>query len=275
MPADAAPGPGPAPGPASGPASKVIRLGGQSLTIFAPSAEDHYFTHVADELDPEFTGFVARNVAPNAICMDLGANIGIKTVQLARLAPAGRVVAVEAGPRLHACLRETIRVNGVSNAAADHAAVTGRDGGTVRFAENSAYGQISADGVDVPSATLAGIADRHALPRVDFVKMDLEGFEFPVLRSSLPVFVRDGTVVCFEFNSWCMLGFTEDHPRHCLEWLLTTFPEVYALRRNNPPDSRLQRFLPGTARDLLATNMVHDGLVTDLVACMAPGRVRV
>ena len=262
------------PSPSSPFPSKVIRVGGQPMTVFAPAADDHYFTHVADELDPEFTRFVSRNVAPDAFCMDAGANIGIKAVQLARLAPRGRVVAVEAGPCLHECLRATLAANGLHNVATEHAALTARDGGTVRFAENSAYGQISPEGVEVPAATLDALVRQHGLPRLDLLKMDLEGSELPVLRSSLDLFRRDGTVVCFEFNSWCMLGFTEDHPRHCLEWLLANFTEVYALRRANPPETQLQRFGTDAARELLAKNMVEDGLVTDLVACMAPGRVR-
>lgn len=258
--------------------SKSVALGAHRFTVFGPSEDDHYFRHVGDGMDPEHTRFVERNVAPDAVCVDIGANIGLKALQLSRLAPQGRVLAVEAGPRIHECLRMAAEANGAANLVTEHAAVTASDGGTLCFEENSAYGHIAPDGaadtVAVPATSLDALVRRHALPRLDFLKLDVEGFEFPILRASRDLLARHGTVACLEFNSWCILAFTDDQPRLCLEWLLASFAEVWRLRRDNPPELQLERVLPGTAARVLAENLMQDGLVTDIVVCDRPGRVR-
>lgn len=253
--------------------SKVITLSGHEITVFGVSESDTYFQSVADGFEPDYTRVVEMNVRPTDICVDIGANIGLKTLQLAHLAPQGRVLAVEAAPRVYDCLVAGVAASGMHHITLEHAAVTAIEG-TVLFEDNSAYGHISTKGVEVHATTLATLMDAHSLPRLDFLKIDVEGFEFPILRHSLPLFTRDDTIVYFELNSWCMIAFTDDHPRLCLEWLLDTFAEVYLLRRQNPPETQLERVPSGGAVYILAANMIHDGHFSDIVACMKPGRIR-
>ena len=253
--------------------SKSVTLSGRAFTVFGPTEDDPYFQAVSDNLDPDYTRVAEMNVPADGVCVDIGANIGLKAMQLAHLAPRGRVVAVEAGPRIHKCLEAGIVANGLGNIAPEQAAITDHHG-TVRFAESSAYGHIAPDGVEVPAMTLATVLDRHGLDRLDFLKLDVEGFEFPILRSSHPLFVRHGTVVCFELNLWCMLALTDDHPRLCLEWVIDSFAETYVLRRDKPPEAQLERVPAGGAGSLLAKNMMEDGHVTDIVVCTVPGKVR-
>ena len=253
--------------------SKPVTLSGRTFTVFGPSRDDPYFQAISDDLDPDYTRVAEMNVRADGVCVDVGANIGLKAMQLAHLAPQGLVVAVEAGPRIHECLEANIAANGLGNVATEHAAITDHHG-TVRFAESSAFGHIAPDGAEVPATTLATLLDRHGLDRLDFLKLDVEGFEFPILRSSHPLFVRHGTVVCFELNLWCMLALTDDHPRLYLEWVIDSFAEVYVLRRNKPPEAQLERVPAGGAGGLLAKNMMEDGHVTDIVVCTVPGKVR-
>ena len=253
--------------------SKSVTLSGRAFTVFGPSEDDNYFQNVQDGLDPEYTRVAEMNVPADGVCVDIGANIGLKTMQLATLAPRGRVVAVEAAPRIHECLRAGVAANGLANVATEHAAITDREG-TVKFTENSAYGHISPEGVEVPATTLARVMGRHALGRLDFLKMDVEGFEFPILRASHAVLSHFATVACFEFNTWCILAFTDDHPRLCLEWLLDSFADVFILRRTNSPETQMERAGKGGARQLLAANMMHDGYVSDLVVCTEAGKIR-
>lgn len=253
--------------------SKVITLSGHRIKIFGVSVDDHYFQNVGDNLDPEYNRVVEMNVPRDGVSVDVGANIGLKAIQLAHRAPFGRVLAVEAAPRVYECLAASVAVSGLRNIITEHAAITDREG-TVMFEDNSAYGHISPRGVEVPATTLGTLIERHRLKRLDFVKIDVEGFEFPILRASLPVFLKHGTIVCFEFNSWCMTAFTDEHPRLCLEWLLNTFTEVYLLRRSKPPQAQMERIRSDGALDILAKNMIEDGHVSDIVVCMETGKVK-
>ena len=66
-------------------------------------------------------------VKPDAICLDIGANVGLSTLALAGLATKGRVFALEADARTCQFLTGNIRDNGLSNVTAEQCFV-GLDG---------------------------------------------------------------------------------------------------------------------------------------------------
>ncbi len=77
---------------------------------------------------------------PGDTILDLGAGVGGEARLLSRLVgPSGRVVSVEAHPRMFGCLRRTIELNRLSNVTAVHRAMMGVRG--IAFIEDRlAYG---------------------------------------------------------------------------------------------------------------------------------------
>ena len=175
---------------------KDLSFSGNKFRIHGLSADDPYFQSLHDGMEPEFTHFCRSFVRPDYVCLDVGASIGVKSLIIAAHAVRGKVVAIEPGPTIGKLLKLNLRANGAANVAIETVAVGDQTGTTVRFVENSAFGFVgdpaeAGDRVlEVPMTTLTALAEKLDLPRVDFVKIDVEGLEFPVLKSSLELINR-------------------------------------------------------------------------------------
>jgi FkbM family methyltransferase len=117
----------------------------------------------------------------NGVLVDLGANIGLTSVWLAKEYGFSRVIAVEPDSSNAALVRKNLDLNGL-NAQVVQAAV-GPNDGTARFqtANESNLGQVSQDGDVVKMVSMQTILERFGLSDLDLVKMDIEGSEQALL----------------------------------------------------------------------------------------------
>lgn len=127
---------------------------------------------------------------PGDTVVELGAGVGTETVDLARLVgPSGRVVAVEANPRVAAVLRRTLEGNGLRNCTVIEAAI-GEEPGTVTFVDEEAdvSGFIGtsdrAPTIHVPMMRLDDLLTQLDIDHVDLLKSNIEGGELPALRAA-------------------------------------------------------------------------------------------
>jgi FkbM family methyltransferase len=141
--------------------------------------------------EPQETQLALRMLAPGMTVVDVGANWGYFTLACAHLVGAtGCVLALEPHPRLAAMLAENVRANGLSHVeplmmAAGSGA--GR-GGFVAFDERGENWGVSRaaqprESVDFEAAiaTIDALIDARGWPRVDLLKMDIEGAEADAL----------------------------------------------------------------------------------------------
>jgi FkbM family methyltransferase len=210
-------------------------------------------------------------VQPDYVCFDIGANIGVKSLFLSRHCPQGRVIALEAGPTVARCLTANITTNEARNVVLHHAAAAGYDG-ILSFQEASAWGHQGAGGVEVEALTLGTLAARHEIQRLDFIKIDVEGGEFPVLKSSLELINRFESLVYMEFNTLTLLVEGDVNPREFIQWICENFRFVYALNRELTGELLTPVTSNDECRVFLYRNLVNDGCVTDLVMSNAAYR---
>ena len=93
--------------------SKLVRLNGVEA-VFEGAADDPYFQNVEQHalgLDG-LAALVAAQVPPASTVVDVGANIGLSTILLAR--SAQRVIAFEPSPTNVGYLRRNLASNGVN-----------------------------------------------------------------------------------------------------------------------------------------------------------------
>jgi FkbM family methyltransferase len=146
--------------------------------------------------DPRIRGVFVPMIPPGGVAVDGGAHIGDHTVAYARQAgPAGRVLAFEPVPAFLRCLMHNTR---------DLPQVTvlplGLGGGverrelnvSTRNAGGSRLGDLNIDGFQIVPL------DLFRFPRLDFVKLDLEGFELRALRGSLRTLRKHRPLVAVE-----------------------------------------------------------------------------
>lgn len=151
------------------------------------------------------------------VALDLGANIGVHTVEWARyMFGWGNVLSVEAQQRIYYALAGNIAINNCFNASAIWAAI-GREKGSVRFPEpnyfkpssfgsfelnyhenNENIGQ-NVDWSDENLKTVSMITiDDLELDRIDLIKLDVEGMEEDAIAGALSSLKRHHPILVIE-----------------------------------------------------------------------------
>lgn len=143
---------------------------------------------------------LARMIRPDWNCLDVGAHVGAVSYQLARLAPQGRLGLVEAIPAKAGALRKRFA------GALVHQVAVGAEAGETSFFENtdnpgfSSLSNRQSRGetreIRVPMARIDDLWPRD-LP-LHFLKIDVEGHEYPALLGARATLERDHPVILFE-----------------------------------------------------------------------------
>src|SRR3954470_6500463 len=102
---------------------KDLTFLGESFRIHGLSVEDPYFQILHDDMEPEFIRFCRSFVRPDHICLDVGANIGVKAMIVADKERHGRVVAIEPGPSIAPVLELNMQANQAANVTVEKVAI--------------------------------------------------------------------------------------------------------------------------------------------------------
>lgn len=145
------------------------------------------------------------------VILDLGANIGVFTLYAARCAPEARVFSLEPFPSTFTRLVANIHAHRLDGRVKClNFAATGTDGPRVipdaavpsqrRALASSTNGK---SGTEVQGKTLTALLDENHLPRVDLLKMDIEGSEYEVLLSTPPAVLARIRRIAMEYHGDC------------------------------------------------------------------------
>jgi FkbM family methyltransferase len=244
--------------------SRELILNGRKRKVYGSAPDDHYFSTLSDESEWPFIRFCQRYVREDYNCLDIGANVGLMTIYISDYCTSGSVICIEPNRAVFSALQKTLRANAIANAFPVNAAITERDG-NLRFAEDSAYGQIDASGnAIVEGLTLATLLERCKMDRVDFIKMDVEGHEPVILRAALDLVKRLRPLIFLEFNSWSLI---QNHiePLGFLEWIVEEFAFVHALHHGPSTPNLLTPVTAENVKDVMFNNLLKHGCVDDLV----------
>jgi FkbM family methyltransferase len=217
--------------------------------------------------EPHVRRYLEAVVQPDWVCLDIGANLGAHALSLAVLAPAGRVVAFEADAdnfRLlsrnaaalaapHAVI-EPVRLalwdrpGTLHWAGADE--LTGRtfvaeDPGAVAAVEQHLRAVVSRDAIDgvelhirrgeVAALPLDTWIDNAALPRVDVIRLNVEGAEARVIRGADATLRHYRPMLLVEYNPACAAEYFGQPADALFHELATRFANIAALE----PDGTL------------------------------------
>jgi FkbM family methyltransferase len=153
--------------------------------------------------------FIGRS-PQNGVFLDLGANIGAISVPLFHKRKDLRIVGVEAAPWLFPYLQRNFEQNGLGGASLVNKAlfnVDDRDidffAPDVKFGKGSLSPTYTDKAIKVRTVTLDTLIGQLKLPRVDIIKIDVEGHEYHVFQGAEMLLQRsDAPDILFEFEDW-------------------------------------------------------------------------
>jgi FkbM family methyltransferase len=140
-------------------------------------------------------------------CIDVGANVGVHTVRLAKLVgAAGEVIAIEPDAGVAERNRRNIMLNDLANARVLNAAASDQAGHMRLYRPDPSdtnrarasllrHPYLTGDTATVPVLRIDEICDG----RVTLIKIDVEGHEAAVLRGAAAVVARHTPSIIFEY----------------------------------------------------------------------------
>ena len=145
-----------------------------------------------------------------ATVLDIGANRGIYSYWLSKqVGPTGRVIAVEPQPELGGYLQRLTTAFALDNVTIENVALSDRAGtcflqrphvgaGGASITESSESQYDGMTTVEIRTQTLDELVESLDLPRISFIKCDVEGHELNVFRGGQKTLQRDKPQLLFE-----------------------------------------------------------------------------
>jgi FkbM family methyltransferase len=177
------------------------------------------------ELDKPEVKAITKLVNPGDVAFDVGANVGRYSVLLSRLCgPSGRIWSFEPVPETYWGLRETLTLNRCENVMPVQSAICEKTGlmemnlFEPEFSEWNTRGKpsmITAQGerisptqtLSLPCQTLDNFCQAQHIDRINFLKVDVEGFEQLVFAGAhILLEERRVDYICFEISKEPLKG---------------------------------------------------------------------
>jgi len=180
--------------------------------------------------------FLHSVVRDDSVVADVGANQGLYTLWLARVATGGTVYAFEPDPDLFQCLENNVRTNQLTIISAIRAAASNRSG-TLAFTRNELNrGDNRASrhsGLEqVKAVTIDEIVASSGL---DLLKVDVQGFEIDVFLGARETLRNNpGLTVVFEFWPYGLRQ-AGHQPQELLDLLQSAGFSISALGHDGKP----------------------------------------
>ena len=248
-------------------AGRLVRtkINGKSYSI---SSDDDYLDHVEGEFEPEMVALFQSLLQPTDTVLDIGANIGCTSILFGDL--ARQVYSFEPSATTYRWLVENVQRAKLSNVEPINLGL-GKDAGTfeLTFAPNNRSGGFvsnltsASEGHQVEQITIARGDDfirERQITKVDFIKIDVEGFEQSVIEGLGATIERDQPIVALELNHWCLNAFQRTSVPDFFDFLRSVFPYLYAvdMRYASNLRDRLQRELLPFRYDKKDARNLHD-----------------
>jgi FkbM family methyltransferase len=179
---------------AAPPGEKIIQLWHSGLRLKVRGAMDIW--SVKEALLDRFYQRFGTEIGDGWTIVDIGAGIGEFTLQAACAHPQNTVFAFEPFAESFALLEENLDLNVVSNVTAYPEAVGAQTGSLLldlsggeplQLHSIQGAGELASQDVRlVSSLSLADVISRLDLMRIDLLKLDCEGSEYPIFLSARP-----------------------------------------------------------------------------------------
>ena len=215
-----------------------VDIGGHSYLI---SADPSYLAHIKDGFEPEMVQLFRTLTRGSQVVLDIGANIGCTAILFGGMAQA--VHAFEPSRKTFAVLQDNVVRSGVGGITL-HNIGLGADAGVQTlnvsagnragaFVSDATEASVGHDEEQIVIRQLDEVVESLIGQKVDFIKIDTEGFEANVLRGATRTLAACRPVVVLELNHWCLNAYQRTSVPEFFEFLRSIFPLLFAVDGGN------------------------------------------
>ena len=159
------------------------------------------FTHVWLLKEYERPGFEIKN---NDTVIDIGAHIGLFALFATQFCKSCKIYCFEPVKENFEMLKANLELNNITNVIATNAAVSIDDSTVTIYLNDDEAGHSmyvrGSKSIQVKSVSLQNIFESNSIKKCDFLKVDCEGEEYPIM-DSLPITHYDKiTKICIEYH---------------------------------------------------------------------------
>lgn len=154
-----------------------------------------------DYRDKTIQKFIEKKLAPGDVFVDAGANIGTYTIRAGKvLGKDGKVIAIEAHPKTYSYLLKNIELNDLKNVVPVNVAL-GSENGEIEMSYNESnagethVSKGEENKINVKLEKLDSVLDKLGVDRVDYIKVDVEGFEHSLILGSKNTILQNRDII--------------------------------------------------------------------------------
>ncbi len=171
-----------------------------------------YFSGTFEE---DVEKIIKFRVKPGMCVLDIGANVGYHTFRMSKLAgKSGRVYAIEPTGWAYRKLIRNAQLNPeFDNIIFSKLGLSNADTGTTQMHFQSSYrldGKQQSAIENIELLTLDTFLDRENIGKIDFIKLDVDGFEGRVMQGAARSLTDMKPIILFEMNPSTMLENGDD-----------------------------------------------------------------
>ena len=169
--------------------------------------------------EPAIDYIIAHYMKENGIFLDVGANIGYHSLNIASLFPEAECIAFEPHPKIFEQLKENVELNNFKHLITNKMAVGDYCGTTtINLTNDTSYNrglstilndkslESESHNVNVKITTLDEYLDQDKKNRISVMKIDTQGYEYQVLKGALDIINRSRPVILMEIHKISGVG---------------------------------------------------------------------
>jgi len=219
----------------------IVDIGGKNYLI---SSDDGYLDHIKNGFEPDMVRLFKILISDSNVTLDIGANIGCTAILFGDLSKT--VHAFEPSPTTFSLLKNNISKSGNQNIILHNIGLGSEpEETTLTFSPSNRSGGFvsnrtqACEGHKVEKIIirkLDEIVETLRIQHIDFIKIDVEGFESHVLKGAFQTLSSQHPLVVLELNHWCLNAFQRISIPDFFDFLRSIFPILLAVDKNNYMD---------------------------------------
>lgn len=202
--------------------------------------------HARGLYEPHIVAMMKEHIKEGATCVDVGANIGHHTILMSHFTGnEGQVFSYEPIPYLRDQMSRSLAANSIHNVTIHDVALSDKEGEMTLYLRRGNIGGssfvagIDTDELPVRVTTL----DKEHTGKVDFMKIDVEGYEYHVLLGGQELIEKYRPTIIFEWSPVYYRIHNESHAKLILQFFKDREYRLIDIENNNKLITHLDDFI--------------------------------